>query len=153
VQIHKQGDDVRVYTRTLNDVSVAVPEIVELTSALPARALILDGEAIALRPDGSPLPFQVTMRRFGRRLDVDSLRAELPLTMMAFDALHADGRDLIDLPAEERLATLSALLPPGNVIPSVVTEDTDEGARFLDAARPRGHEGVLAKHPRSLYEA
>jgi len=153
VQIHKQGDDVRVYTRTLNDVTVAVPEIVELARSLPARALILDGEVIALRPDGSPLPFQVTMRRFGRRLDVEGLRAELPLTMMAFDALHADGQDLIDLPAEERFATLSALLPPANVIPSVVTEDAGEAARFLDAARARGHEGIMAKDPRSRYEA
>jgi DNA ligase-1 len=93
------------------------------------------------------------MRRFGRRLDVEGLRAELPLTMMAFDALHADGQDLIDLPAEERFATLSALLPPANVIPSVVTEDAGEAARFLDAARARGHEGIMAKDPRSRYEA
>jgi DNA ligase-1 len=112
VQLHKQGDDVRVYTRTLNDVTVAVPELVELAHSLPAQSLILDGETIALRPDGRPQPFQVTMRRFGRRLDVDSLRADLPLSLYAFDCLHADGEDLIDRPADERFAALAAALRP-----------------------------------------
>jgi DNA ligase-1 len=153
VQVHKGGDDVRVYTRTLNDVTPAVPEIVELVRALPARSLILDGEAIALRPDGTPLPFQVTMRRFGRRLDVADARVALPLSMYAFDALHADGTDLIDLPVEERFAVLGGVLPANTVIPHVVTESPDEAAAFLARARAQGHEGVMAKDPRSPYEA
>jgi DNA ligase-1 len=153
VQIHKQDGDVRIYTRTLNDVTVAVPEIVELVQTLPARALILDGEAIALRPDGTPLPFQVTMRRFGRRLEVDRLRTELPLSVMAFDCLHVDGTDLIDLPVEERFAALTAALPSANVIPHLLTEDPAAAAAFLDAARVRGHEGIMAKDPASRYEA
>src|SRR5207247_2380801 len=79
VQVHKGGNDVRVFSRSLNDVTAAVPEIVEAVRELPARELILDGEAIALRPDGVPEPFQVTMRRFGRKLDVGRMRQTLPL--------------------------------------------------------------------------
>jgi DNA ligase-1 len=91
VQVHKQDDEVRVYSRLLNDVTIAVPELVEEVRALPARELILDGEVIALRPDGTPHSFQTTMRRFGRRLDVERLRAELPLTPFFFDLLRRDG--------------------------------------------------------------
>ena len=82
IQVHKVDEEVRVYSRTLRDVTVAVPEIVAVARAMPARELVLDGEAIALRPDGSPLPFQDTMRRFGRKLDVDRLKATLPITPM-----------------------------------------------------------------------
>jgi DNA ligase-1 len=153
VQIHKLADEVRVYTRTLNDVTAAVPEIVELVRALPSRALILDGEAIALRPDGSPLPFQVTMRRFGRRLDVDTLRAKLPLAVQSFDCLHLDGEDLIDRPAGERAAALSATLPMHAVVARLLTEDPCEARAFLEAARARGHEGLMAKAPDAPYEA
>ena len=106
VQVHKSGADVRVFTRNLNDVTSAVPEIVEAVGAVPARALILDGEAIVLRADGSPQPFQVTMRRFGRKLDIDAARRELPLSVFFFDCLRRDGDDLIDSPARR------ALLPP-----------------------------------------
>src|SRR5207253_1786736 len=85
VQLHKRDDDVKVYSRSLKDVTAAVPELVERARLLPARELILDGEAITLRPDGTPLPFQTTMRRFGRRLDVERLRRDLPLTPFFFD--------------------------------------------------------------------
>ena len=93
VQVHKGGDQVRVFTRKLNEVTAAVPEIVEVVRDLPARELILDGEAIALRADGRPQPFQVTMRRFGRKLDVEAMRARLPLRCFFFDALALDGRE------------------------------------------------------------
>ncbi|MEJ7731358.1 MAG: ATP-dependent DNA ligase, partial [Polyangiaceae bacterium] len=111
IQVHKRGDEVRVFTRSLQEVTAAVPETVELVRALPARELILDGEAIALRADGVPLPFQVTMRRFGRRLDVERMRAELPLSSIFFDCLLVDGRALLDAPARERFAALDALVP------------------------------------------
>ena len=88
VQVHRSDDEVRVFTRGLNDVTAAVPELVEAVRALPARELILDGEVLALRPDGAPHPFQTTMRRFGRKLDVDALRGELPLTPFFFDVLR-----------------------------------------------------------------
>lgn len=84
VQAHKEGTEVRVFTHSLNEVTGAVPEVVELLRRLPAQALIADGEALALNADGTPQPFQVTMRRFGRKLDVEAMRAELPLTAFSY---------------------------------------------------------------------
>lgn len=88
IQVHKSGATVRIYTRNLNEVGAAIPEIVELVQALPARELILDGEALAFGASGRPHPFQVTMRRFGRKLDVERLRAELPMRAVFFDCLR-----------------------------------------------------------------
>ena len=116
VQVHKDDDEVRVYTRQQNEISAAVPELVEAARALPRQRLILDGEAIALRPDGGPQPFQVTMERFGRRRDVAALRAALPLSGFFFDCLYAD-RPLIDAPGRERLAALDAIVPEALRVP------------------------------------
>src|SRR5437667_313370 len=91
VQIHKGGGDVRVYSRALNDVTAAVPEVVEMALALPASEIILEGEAIALRDDGRPYPFQTTMTRFGRRLDVERARQSLPITPVLFELLYLHG--------------------------------------------------------------
>jgi DNA ligase-1 len=152
VQVHKAGDDVRVYSRRGNDVTLAVPELVETVQALPARQLLLDGETIALRPDGSPLPFQATMRRFGRKLDVDRLRGELPLTSFFFDILHLDGQDLIDRPAGERFAAMAEAMPDLTV-PRLVTADSDEADAFFAQALAQGHEGIMAKATDGPYEA
>jgi DNA ligase-1 len=170
VQVHRQGDDVRVFTRTLREVTPAVPEIVEAVRALPARSLVLDGEAIALRPDGAPEPFQVTMRRFGRkpppvqsssergrrggdRLDVKALRRELPLAVFFFDALHARGDDLLALPARERHAALVETVPEPLRVPRLVTADPAAASAFLAEALRRGHEGIMAKALDAPYEA
>ena len=110
IQVHKSGDDVRVFSRALRDVTAAVPEVVEAVGSLPARELILDGEVLALQRDGTPLPFQETMRRFGRRLDVDRLRSAVPLTPFFFDCLYADGRPLTAEPQRERFAALGTLV-------------------------------------------
>ena len=152
VQVHKSGSDVRVFSRRQNDVTVAVPELVEAVRALPARDLIVDGEVIALRADGAPHPFQATMRRFGRRLDVERLRAELPLTPFFFDLLHVDGADRFDAPARERAETLQAIAP-ALVVPSRITDDPSEAEAFLDEALARGHEGIMAKALEAPYEA
>jgi len=136
----------------MNDVTAAVPELVERVRGLPVRQIVLDGEVLALRRDGSPLPFQVTMRRFGRKLDVEGVRAELPLTPFFFDVLHLDGQDLVDLPASERFAALDQAAA-GLVIPRIVTADPDEAEAFYDGAVARGHEGVMAKSPAAPYEA
>jgi DNA ligase-1 len=152
VQVHKSGDEVRVYSRRGNEVTQAVPELVEAVQALPARRLLLDGETIALRPDGSPHPFQVTMRRFGRKLDVDRLRGELPLTPFFFDLLHLDGQDLIDHPAGERFAALAEAVP-GLTVPRLVTANAEEAEAFFEEALARGHEGIMAKDIDSYYEA
>lgn len=153
VQVHKAGEDVRVYTRGLNDVTAAVPEIVEAVRVLPARELILDGETIALGPGSAPQPFQVTMRRFGRKLDVASLRAELPLSVFFFDVLRRDGEALVDRPARERFAALGEALPFELVVPRLVTSDAADAEAFYADALRRGHEGVMAKSMDAPYEA
>ncbi|HYG55540.1 MAG TPA: ATP-dependent DNA ligase [Burkholderiales bacterium] len=152
VQVHKQGDTVRVFTRNLNDVTDRVPEIAEQVSKTNA-SMILDGEAIALRPDGRPHPFQITMRRFGRRLDVAAQRAELPLAVFFFDCLLLDGASLMDRGAAERHDALRQTLPSAIVTPSVITADVAEAKRFYDEALARGHEGIMAKALGAPYEA
>lgn len=153
VQVHKGGAEVRVFTRSLNDVTAAVPEIVEAVRALPAGELILDGEAIALKPDGTPLPFQTTMRRFGRKLEVDTLRRELPLSVLFFDCLRLDADVLIDRPAAERFRAMAAALPASLQVPQLVTASTAAAQGFLAAALARGHEGLMAKSLAAPYEA
>ncbi len=153
VQVHKSGDDVAVFSRSLNDVTPAVPEIVEVTRAMPADSLILDGEVIGLLADGRPRPFQETMRRFGRKLDVDRMRQELPLTPFFFDALYLDGQSLMDEPQARRFAVLGEIVPPPSLIPHLLTSDAVRAADFVRAALDRGHEGVMAKSPEAPYAA
>jgi DNA ligase-1 len=153
VQVHRDGDEVRVYTRRLNDVTSAVPELVESVRALPVRQLVLDGEALAFRADGKPHPFQVTMRRFGRRLDVRRMRAELPLSAFYFDCLYLDGQALVDEPTRDRLDALGDALPAALVVPSIVTSDSERARSFMSAALTAGHEGIMAKALDVPYEA
>src|SRR6266568_4972179 len=153
VQAHKSGGEIRVYTRSLNEVTSAVPEVVEALRNCAARELILDGETIALRPDGAPYPFQETMRRFGRKLDVETLRATLPLSVFFFDCLLADGTDLTPKRARERFDALAKFLPAKILIPRLVTGDKEAAQAFYDEALARGHEGVMAKALDAPYEA
>ena len=153
VQAHKAGDVITVYTRNLNDVTASVPEIVDALRSVAATELILDGEAVALRAGGAPQPFQVTMRRFGRRLDVERMRAELPLAVFFFDCLHRDGGSLIEQPARERFDALAAVLPAALVIPRLITADLAAAEDFYADALARGHEGVMAKALDASYEA
>jgi DNA ligase-1 len=153
VQLHKDGGEVRVFTRTLDDITARVPEVVEVARGLPARAAVLDGELIALRADGRPHPFQVTASRLGSRLEVERLRGALPLTLFLFDALHLDGEDLIDRGGAERHAALAALVPEALWVPRVVTDQATVAAAFLRDALARGHEGVLLKSLTAPYEA
>ena len=153
VQVHKAGDVVRVYTRSLNEVTDAVPEVVEAARAIPAREIVLDGETIALDASGRPLPFQITMRRFGRRLDVEALRKELPLHVYFFDCLQLDGESLADRPARERFTAMDRVLPAANRVPRIVATDQLTAQAFYDDVLARGHEGVMAKALDSVYEA
>jgi len=153
LQAHRLGDDVRLFTRNLADITDRVPELVERVRDLPVEAAILDGEAIALKADGRPEAFQVTMSRFGSRVDVERLREAVPLSAFFFDCLHLDGEDLLDRPAGERLAALEAVLPDALRVPRVQTDDADEGARFLADALAHGHEGVMVKSLDAPYEA
>jgi DNA ligase-1 len=153
VQIHRAGDEVTVYTRSLDDVTARLPEVVEATLALPVRELIVDGEAIALRPDGRPQPFQVTGSRFGRSVDVAAARTAQPLSVFFFDILHRDGIDLLDAPAAERAAALGEIVPAPNRVDRLITSDPVAASDFLDATLAAGHEGLMAKSLTAPYEA
>jgi ATP-dependent DNA ligase I len=153
VQAHRQGEQVRLYTRTLNEVTDALPEIVAAVRALPAQTLVLDGEAIACDASGRPHPFQVTMRRFGRRLEVQKLLTELPVRACFFDCLRVGERSLEEQPLRERFAALAAAVPESMRVPRIVTASVAEARAFYDAALAAGHEGVMAKALDSAYEA
>ena len=140
VQVHRSGGDVAVFTRNLDDVTTRVPEIVEAALYLRAREAILDGEAIALREDGRPHPFQVTGSRFATRGAHD-----VRLSPFFFDLLHVDGEDLVDAPTSARLGRLDDVVPEGLRVPRIVAEDEAAAAPFLVDTLARGHEGVMVK--------
>jgi DNA ligase-1 len=140
VQIHKDGDRIRVFSRALNDVTAQVPEVVAATAQLPARRLILDGEASAFGPTGRPLPFQDTMRRQG------------PLRLTLFDALLVDDQTLLATPARDRFAALGALAP-ALAVPRLITADAAEADAYFETAVAQGHEGVMAKALDAPYDA
>lgn len=139
IQVHRDGDDVGIFTRSLDDVTARIPEVVEAARALPARSFVLDGEAIALREDGSPHPFQVTGSRFASTSGV-------LLTPLFFDVMHLDGVDLLDARGEERALALTALVPEPWRVPR-------GGPEKLEEALARGHEGVVVKALDAPYEA
>jgi DNA ligase-1 len=150
VQLHKDEGVVRAYSRALNEVTDFVPELVDQIAALPARRLVLDGEALVLGPNGRPLPFQDTMRRFGKK--AAELRAQMPLTLALFDALLVDDQPLLAEPAKTRFTTL-AEVAPSLAVPRLVTADPAEATAFYETAIARGHEGVMAKALDAPYDA
>jgi DNA ligase-1 len=153
IQVHKQGTHVRIFTRALNEVTDAIPEIADAARALPAEQLVLDGEAIAFAPSGRPHSFQTTMRRFGRKLDVARLQQELPMRAFYFDCLRRDDVSLADRPARERFAALTGVVPSEQSIPRLITRSSEAAARFYDDALAAGHEGLMAKSLDAPYEA
>jgi ATP-dependent DNA ligase I len=153
IQVHRQGDEVRAFTRNLADMTGRVPEIVATVRALPLRSVILDGEAIAIRRDRRPEAFQVTMSRFGSRVRVEELRRQVPLSPFFFDCLHLDGEDLIDRPQSDRFAKLASALPADMVVPRIVANDAEHATAFFEDALARGHEGVMVKALDAPYEA
>ncbi len=150
IQVHKSAGDVKVYSRLLNDVTASVGEVVEVVKAMPWREVILDGEAIALKADGRPLPFQVTMSRFSSRTNVES---QLPLRAFFFDILYADGASLLDEPYAKRSALLANQLTAQNLPPRIVTKDPVVAQQFFESALTAGHEGLVAKALDARYEA
>ncbi|MGE5183734.1 MAG: ATP-dependent DNA ligase, partial [Acidobacteriota bacterium] len=149
VQLHKDEGVVRAYSRALNDVTAYVPELVERVAALPARRLVLDGEAICFA-GGRPLPFQDTMRRFGKK--GIELRGEMPLTLAAFDALLVDDQPLLAEPTRTRIAALEEVAKPF-AVPRLVTADPAAAVAFYEDALAHGHEGVMAKALDAPYDA
>lgn len=150
IQVHRDGDEVRVYTRSLDDITARVPEVVEVARALPVRAVVLDGEALALGPDGRPRPFQETAARSATR-DAE-LAATTALRPYFFDVLHRDGTDLLDAPLTERLAVLDALAPD-HAVERVVTADPDVAQEAFAGWVAAGQEGVIVKDAAAPYEA
>jgi len=151
IQAHRDHDKVVVYTRTLDDITRRVPEVVSAVLALNAEQVVLDGELIALRLDGRPEPFQVTGSRTATRAATGP--ESVPLTPYFFDILHQDGEDLLGLDSVARHEYLSKLVPEERRIPRLVTDDPEAGqAFFVDAVR-RGHEGVMVKSLTVPYEA
>jgi DNA ligase 1 len=149
IQVHRDGVDVAVFTRTLDDVTPRLPELVETALTLPVTRIVLDGEAIALRADGRPHPFQVTASRLGSR----TARADIPLTPQFFDVLHADGEDLLDRPGEERAQVLREVVAPAARVERIVTDTLDAAQATFDAALAAGHEGVVVKALDAPYAA
>jgi DNA ligase-1 len=150
IQVHRDGDEVAIFTRNLNDVTSRLPGIVAAMRSLPARCFVLDGEAIGWADDGDrPGMFQETMSAFGRQRDPI---AHAGLAARFFDLLHLDDEDLLDEPLTARLAALEGLVGPWK-IPGILTDDPDEAARIADEALGAGHEGVMVKAAESRYEA
>jgi DNA ligase 1 len=159
VQVHRDAGELRIFTRGLEDVTARLPEIAAVAAALPARRFVLDGEVLAFGPAGRPRPFQETAGRVGSRVDAAAAARALPVDAVFFDALWAHGRDLLDLPYEERHAALESLVPaPLRVRRTVVTDPADPAAvraaeEFFTATLDRGHEGVVVKAADSRYAA
>ena len=157
-QIHADGGQVTVLTRSLDDITDRVPEVVEAVAGLGLTSAILDGELIALRDDGRPRPFQQTGSRTASRTDPAAGRLEVPLTLFVFDVLHLDGRDLLDEPGSVRRAVLEATLPPAVLTPRLAVADAEDPGQverattFAADAVARGHEGVVVKSDAATYD-
>jgi DNA ligase-1 len=153
IQVHRRDADVRVFTRSLDDITARVPEVVEMALTLPADAVVLDAEAIVLRDDGRPQPFQITGGRLGSSAAVTELRRSLPLVPFVFDLLHLDGQDLIDRPAAERFGVLETLVPARWRVPRATVADLAAAEAFLAGALEHGQEGVVLKSLSAPYAA
>ncbi|WP_402377536.1 ATP-dependent DNA ligase [Isoptericola rhizosphaerae] len=152
IQLHKDGDDVAVFTRSLDDVTERLPEVVALARSLAIESAVLDGEAIALDETGRPRAFQETAARTGSH-DAESHQGRTPLSVYFFDVLHLDGTDLLDAPAADRLAALDSAAPPSAVVPRLVSADPDAVQAFFDDTVSGGHEGLVLKSLDAPYDA
>ncbi len=153
IQVHRSGDEVRVFTRNLNDVTPRLAVVTEIVRALPCRSVVLDGEAIGIASDGRPRPFQDTMSQFGTEAPGEV--PEVPVIALSgffFDCLHLDGRDLIDEPLRVRLDALEAVAGDHRV-PILITDQPGAAEAFLQDALAAGHEGVMVKALDSPYQA
>ncbi|WP_411968579.1 ATP-dependent DNA ligase LigA [Haloferax sp. YSSS75] len=154
VQVHHDADgDVSLYSRNMEDVTDALPEVVEFVEATVTDPVILDGEVVAMDDDGDPLPFQEILRRFRRKHDVGRMREEVRVELRAFDCLHADGDDLLDDPLSARHDRLTSVLGPDSdaVSDLLYSDDADEIAAYEADALDAGHEGIMLKNPDAPY--
>jgi DNA ligase-1 len=150
IQFHKKGSEVHVYSRKLEEVTTAIPDVVRRLSAATTRDVILDGEAVAMK-DGRPMPFQFVLRRFRRKYDVEEQAGKIELVPYIFDILVLDGETLIDLPFRERRKRLGEALTD-HVTPQLVSDDPAAIETFYNAALDAGHEGIMVKDLDSRYQ-
>jgi len=150
IQAHLSGGSVRLFTRTLDDITARLPDVAAVLAKLPVRAAVLDGELIALREDGRPLPFQDTA---SRTASFEGGGPAVPLSVFLFDALHLEGADLIDLPYRKRHTELAGAVPADLLMPRLVTASAEEAAAFFTDALAHGHEGVVVKSLTAPYAA
>ncbi|AKH86145.1 ATP-dependent DNA ligase [Streptomyces sp. CNQ-509] len=159
VQVHRDGDDVRIYTRTLDEITARLPEVVAAARELTAADAVLDGEVIALGDGGDPRPFQEVAGRVGSRVDVAGAQQTLPVYPVFFDLLAVDGRDLLTAPMRERQAELARITPEPRRVRRVEVADPEDAAQraaareFAAVTLARGHEGVVVKALDSEYSA
>lgn len=141
IQVHRDGDEVRVFTRTLHEIGSRVPEIVGMARALPSDQFVLDGEALGLDLDGNPLKFQ------------DSMNSNTSLRPFFFDILQAEGVTIIDRPLAERKDALRSFVPSALLLPTIETTNSDDAEAFAEQSIAAGHEGVMVKALDSPYQA
>lgn len=153
VQVHREGDQLRIFTRSLDDITSRLPEVVQVVSRLPHERLVLDGEVLALRADGRPEAFQVTASRTASSVGVVAMSARTPLLVAFFDLLHVDGVDLLDRPLSERVERMTAVLPADLIVPRALCGSADEVSGLFADAVAAGFEGLVVKSPESTYRA
>ncbi|HET9873736.1 MAG TPA: ATP-dependent DNA ligase [Propionibacteriaceae bacterium] len=153
VQVHRDPNAVRIFTRSLDDITSRLPEVVDIVRSLPAERLVLDGEVLALRPDGRPEAFQVTASRAATSIEVDPTMTRTPLMVAFFDLLHVDGADLADRPLSVRMERMRQVLPQTLIVPRAVCDSPDAVARLFRSAVAEGFEGLVVKNPASAYAA
>lgn len=125
----------------------------EAVRAMPAKTLVMDGEVLSLNSEQRPQPFQVTMKRFGRKLDINRMRSELPLVPFWFDLIYLDDSPLMDETQRRRFQALKEIVPENSIVPHVVTADVEQAEDFLHASLAHGHEGIMAKATEAAYAA
>ncbi|MDO9377464.1 MAG: ATP-dependent DNA ligase [Nocardioidaceae bacterium] len=153
VQVHRDGDEVRIWSRSLDELTDRLPEVVEVVRALPQQQLVLDGEVIAHRADGAPEAFQVIASRTASQVDVAVARERTPVRLWVFDLLHLEGRDLMDEPLEARVAEAARALPADLLVERTLVDDVDALRTVFEDAVLRGYEGVVVKRPDAPYAA
>ena len=151
VQIHKDGEKVRVFSRRLENVTASLPEIVQAARQISAKSAILDGEAVAFGKDGRPMAFQQILKRFRRKYNVEKLAAQIPLRLFLFDLIYLDGRSVIDLPLRERRALLEKISDPALLADQILTSSAGQAEEIYRQALEAGHEGLILKNPASVY--
>jgi len=151
VQIHKDGEKVRIFSRRLENVTSSLPDVVRIARQIKAKSAIMDGEAVAIDQDGRPMAFQEILKRFRRKYNVEKLAAQIPLRLFLFDLIYLDGKSLVDLPLKERRSLLVTIADPSMLADQVLSDRAAVAGEIYHKALDAGHEGIMIKNPSSVY--